>query len=45
VEQTSPLNRARRSDDCAYTPGGFMRVPNGPGIDVDEAVLKKYCAS
>jgi D-galactarolactone cycloisomerase len=28
-------------------PGGFMRVPNGPGlgIDVDEAVLKQYRAS
>ncbi len=28
-------------------PGGFMRVPNGPGlgIDVDEAVLRKYRAS
>jgi D-galactarolactone cycloisomerase len=28
-------------------PGGFMRVPDGPGlgIDVDEAVLKKYRAS
>jgi L-alanine-DL-glutamate epimerase-like enolase superfamily enzyme len=25
-------------------PGGFMRVPQGPGlgIDVDEAVLRKY---
>jgi L-alanine-DL-glutamate epimerase-like enolase superfamily enzyme len=28
-------------------PGGFMRVPDGPGlgIDVDEAVLKKYRAN
>jgi L-alanine-DL-glutamate epimerase-like enolase superfamily enzyme len=28
-------------------PGGFMRVPNGPGlgIEVDEAVLEKYRAS
>jgi L-alanine-DL-glutamate epimerase-like enolase superfamily enzyme len=28
-------------------PGGFMRVPNGPGlgIDVDETVLRKYRAS
>jgi D-galactarolactone cycloisomerase len=28
-------------------PGGFMRVPDGPGlgINVDEAVLKKYRAS
>jgi L-alanine-DL-glutamate epimerase-like enolase superfamily enzyme len=25
-------------------PGGFMRVPNGPGlgIEVDETVLRKY---
>jgi len=28
-------------------PGGFMRVPNGPGlgIEVDETVLRKYRAS
>jgi L-alanine-DL-glutamate epimerase-like enolase superfamily enzyme len=30
--------------DLVEAPGGFMRVPNGPGlgIDVDEAVLEKY---
>jgi L-alanine-DL-glutamate epimerase-like enolase superfamily enzyme len=28
-------------------PGGFMRVPNGPGlgIEVDEMILSKYRAS
>jgi L-alanine-DL-glutamate epimerase-like enolase superfamily enzyme len=28
-------------------PGGFMRVPNGPGlgIDVDEKLLQKYRAN
>ena len=32
--------------DLVEAPGGFMRVPNGPGlgIDVDEAVLSKYRA-
>jgi L-alanine-DL-glutamate epimerase-like enolase superfamily enzyme len=39
--EASPLG------DWVDAPGGFMRVPNGPGlgIEVDEAVLKKYRAS
>jgi L-alanine-DL-glutamate epimerase-like enolase superfamily enzyme len=33
--------------DLVESPGGFMRVPNGPGlgIEVDEAVLSKFCMS
>jgi len=36
--EASPLG------DLVTAPGGFMRVPQGPGlgIDVDEAVLRKY---
>jgi len=36
--EASPLG------DLVEAPGGFMRVPNGPGlgIDVDETVLRKY---
>jgi L-alanine-DL-glutamate epimerase-like enolase superfamily enzyme len=39
--EASPLG------DLVEAPGGFMRVPNGPGLglDVDEAVLRKYRAS
>jgi len=38
--EASPLG------DLVEAPGGFMRVPNGPGlgIEVDEAVLTKYRA-
>jgi D-galactarolactone cycloisomerase len=36
--EASPLG------DLVEAPGGFMRVPNGPGLDieVDETVLRKY---
>ena len=39
--EASPLG------DLVEAPGGFMRVPNGPGlgIDVDETVLNKYRVS
>lgn len=39
--EASPLG------DLVEAPGGYMRVPNGPGLglDVDEAVLGKYRAS
>ena len=39
--EASPLG------DLVEAPGGFMRVPNGPGlgIDVDETVLRKYRVS
>jgi L-alanine-DL-glutamate epimerase-like enolase superfamily enzyme len=39
--EASPLG------DLVEAPGGFMRVPNGPGlgIDVDEKVLQKYRAN
>jgi D-galactarolactone cycloisomerase len=39
--EASPLG------ELVEAPGGFMRVPNGPGlgIDVDETVLAKYRAS
>jgi L-alanine-DL-glutamate epimerase-like enolase superfamily enzyme len=39
--EASPLG------DLVEAPGGFMKVPQGPGlgIDVDEAVLQKYRAS
>ena len=39
--EASPLG------DLVEAPGGFMRVPNGPGlgIEVDETVLSKYRAS
>jgi len=39
--EASPLG------DLVEAPGGFMRVPNGPGlgIEVDEMILSKYRAS
>jgi L-alanine-DL-glutamate epimerase-like enolase superfamily enzyme len=39
--EASPLG------ELVEAPGGFMRVPNTPGlgIEIDEAVLKKYRAS
>ena len=39
--EASPLG------DFVEAPGGFMRVPNGPGlgVEVDETILRKYRAS